>query len=581
MLRREFIRGLSLLPMTGCLSRFVNSICPDNLCETMGDFDPNRWRYMQINFYGGPSRWVFDNPLKPNATDRFYSHPMIGTRFATPKEGSDELAKVIYETYHTNGYDMPVLWSNKLPSSQGVETVQASMLLNNCIIVRGCHMGIDGHPLNNRRLITPVHGKPSVNGLIADRSKALIPSVSIASSVDERAAGAFLSKTGANQTLIPSNERSYFDFLFGPFIDSSEQFESKDVQELLMRKALSEFDKSASGKNQKLRSDYKALMKKQVDILGERYSTRVAVYQNLIDRTIRSTQLAGVTDRTIPCLSESSLKKGVANLEMNVFFDRNFFHVSNDLRSVLQTAQINGLAQMFAMSEHLLIENLSDTILIHPYSLGNLSTHTNLPVDNTQRIFHSNAGESYFKIKNTKLARKQQFYSYGMDSHFIGTVPNLLYTTVYFSSLTACLIELTMQLRKKKAGQTTLYDRCLIHITSEFDREPRPDLAGSEHGWNGHVSSFFSGAIEKLHVLGNIQANSKAGESFFQDNKTWGYGAPIESLGNRPLVYGNIISSLSQVLGIPTPTPNDNAIFAYQNSKIKPLISRAVNVESS
>lgn len=441
-------------------------------------------------------------------------------------------------------------------------------------------MGIDGHPLNNRKLIAPVLGKPSLNGLIADLSKSPIPSVAITSSIDERAAGAFNSKAGSSQIIIPSNEESYFDFLFTPFADTNKQFESSDIQDQLMSKALSDFDKNASSQNRKRRQDYKNLMKRQIDLLAEQYSSRVAVYQDLIHRTITSTPLIGVTDQAIPCLSEASLKKGAINSEMNLFFDKNFFHISNDLRLALSSARIPALAQMFAMSEHLLTQNLTDTILLHPYSLSDLSAKMTLPLDCTERIFNGEAGQSTFKVKRELFNNEAKPYSYGMDSHFIGAVPNLVYTSVYFASLTACLIELTTQLKKKKAGSTNLYDRTIIHLTSEFDREPRPDLAGSEHGWNGHVSSFFSGSIEKLHVLGNIYANSTNGESFFQGNKTWGYGAPIKALRNRPIVYGNITSSLSQILGVPTPTPNDNAIFAYQSNKITPLIPQGVNIDS-
>jgi hypothetical protein len=82
----------------------------------------------------------------------------------------------------------------------------------------------------------------------------------------------------------------------------------------------------------------------------------------------------------------------------------------------------------------------------------------------------------------------------------------------------------------------------VIHVASEFSRSARVDGSGSDHAFEGAVTSVWSGAIQKPIVLGNIRQNasvSTARDPVYAG--TWGGAAPV-TLGSTsgPLGIGNV-----------------------------------------
>ncbi|MCR9205370.1 MAG: hypothetical protein NXH75_12380, partial [Halobacteriovoraceae bacterium] len=125
------------------------------------------------------------------------------------------------------------------------------------------------------------------------------------------------------------------------------------------------------------------------------------------------------------------------------------------------------------------------------------------------------------------------------------------------------------------------YSETLSHIASEFEREPRPDQLGSEHGFNGQVNTFLSGSIEDFKIIGNIfDTNRGETEATFRNIGTWGEGAPLRHLNGRPLVYGNIASSICQVMGVESPTPKDHSLLKVWNGKIRTHTDELENIIS-
>ncbi|MBT5095434.1 MAG: DUF1501 domain-containing protein, partial [Halobacteriovoraceae bacterium] len=132
------------------------------------------------------------------------------------------------------------------------------------------------------------------------------------------------------------------------------------------------------------------------------------------------------------------------------------------------------------------------------------------------------------------------------------------------------------QLKKAK-----IFDDTLIHVTTEFEREPAETDSGTHHGVTGHSSTLICGKIEGPQVIGNIYDISHDPNDVTPSCGTWGKGAPVAELDHNEIVYGNIASSICKILGISSPTPASKSLVRIDpnSKKITPLISKAKNVK--
>src|SRR5690606_29840045 len=87
------------------------------------------------------------------------------------------------------------------------------------------------------------------------------------------------------------------------------------------------------------------------------------------------------------------------------------------------------------------------------------------------------------------------------DSHGTGSMAqNHIFSSMY-RGLSAGLLELIQVLKSNG-----LFEDSLIQIVGDFGRSPRADGSGSDHGFNGMVSSLYSGAFSGgAKIIGNIR----------------------------------------------------------------------------
>lgn len=533
--RRDLIK---LAILSSCFStKSIFSYTPNTSYHT-------NLKYVHLNIAGGPCRWLFDNPIAPAKNSKFDSHPMIVNKFANNGKEAN-FSKMIYERTKVQDFYMPKFWDMDLYTSGGKR--KASELLDNCLIVRGVHMGIDGHSLNNRRLLSPVPGKPNLTGLIASNSDKVFPSVNLVadSGVAGVAGGTFYSDKNATQVDVPQNHENPFQFLMNPFVSIKEQ-------NILFSKIENEY------------GELKDILKLDFAKLKKRYQTLKSIYEKNILDSIRSLDIEGLSDRSIKGLSSEKISLGNVKKELS-YYANNEVHIGNkDFRSVLKTSLIENLGNEFAITQILIENDLISTLTLNINTLTHLYYEDSFESESFERVIQG-VKDTFFKVNNLKKYEKSvdRTHEFQLDSHDTGLLTNMFLSTYFYRGISSCLLEMKRQLQKSNKWKEVIF-----HLASEFDRDPRPDGSGSEHGWNGHISSFFGGAIEGLQVVGNVEISSRD-NSYYTNNGTWGQGAKVKDLDNRFLVYGNIISGLSSFFGVNTPTPNDNPLFTRKAGKLK------------
>lgn len=549
----------------------------ENLCSlglgTCPSQNSGLENYLLFHLAGAPPRWLFDSPLKPFSDSKFVSNPMIVTSFADKNFSSSEDIEFIYQLTQVGDYQMPHLWSLPVAEKLGKDR-KLSELLQNALIIRGCRMGVDGHSINARRIAAPNPNGPSIAGLLSDRSSKELSAIGMSGShYPEHVTplGAYRSQNSNSLILISKRSTNYFNDLFQNFLGSENNSTAEDevIESILSKKNILRPEAKRS------RDQVRRLLKRDLNVLKEQYGETLNKYQTIISEAQKRRDLKGLTDRPLPGLELERIQKNKFD-NASFFLMDDYFLSDKDLRDSLLTIELKGLAQQMALTEILLVNGLSQTISIDFASPTRLDLKKGIPVD-----FYDEKKKTFSLKTRLEDIKEGKPKSYTFDSHNSGLIPHHLFTGIFYYVFTNCLIEFTDALKRKKLGDgKSLYQKTLIHLSSEFGREPRPDMMGSEHGFNGQLNTFLSGSIPKLKVIGNIRDNNKGTPATYRNIGTWGEGAPLKFLNGRDVVYGNIASSISALMGIPSPTPKDGPLLKLENGQVKTLLDECENVLS-
>lgn len=547
----------------------------DSLCSISSRFCSNQSNhldnYVLLHLAGAPARWFFDSPIQPTKEHKRVANNMIVNSFSDSSFASSKDISFSYQTTNAFGYEMPLMWEYPIDSSIG-KNGELKQLLKNAHIVRGCRMGVDGHSINARKIVAPNPNLPSITGLISDRSEKAIAAIGMSGShypAHVTPLGGYRSEKTNSIFLIDKYSYSYFDDLFHSFLNAANSSKSNDEMIDLLLSQNSTLRESTHKKRNQARD----LLKKNLNLLKEQYTERLNKYKIIIKNSSSRRDLKGLTDKRIPGFERERLNENDNQDNLNLFVLDDFFMGDSDLRDSLKSVDFLGLAQQFALTEFLLVNNLSSTICV------DVPSPTNLNLINGYSIDHYDDKTNKLSTK-TPLAKfhDAKAKSFTFDSHSSGLIAHHLFGTTFYYVFANCLTELTESLKASKIENQSVFDKTLIHISSEFDREPRPDMMGSEHGYNGQLNTFLSGAIKEFKIVGNIYDTNKGTPATYYDIGTWGEGAPMKFISDRPIVYGNIASSIASIMGVPTPTPNDRPLMNLKGGEIKFLTDELKNV---
>ena len=493
---------------------------------------------------GGLPRYYWDLPITPNQETAIYN-PMVTNRFR--RNGSE--VEAFYSSTKVGDYYMPHMWSGNMPTTAGVSSMKN--LAQNMLIMRGLDLQIDSHDIDRGRQMAPVSGGVSLTGLIADKAKSPIPAIG---------------RNGGGATYRGERGIAYVDMAgtnplsaaMAPFVPNSSMasLNNGDIEKAI-DSALQRMSAFSSDKSRYLPSTFatrfnaKKLMMREFSNLQGSYTTLVNKYKGLINRSFDATgslSLTGVDDLTIP--GTPGTAAAALRMEENEYF------TGSDLRTITDAlTTIPELAEGMAVAEYMITQGLSSSVnVLASGSINNM-------------IYQQS-----YNPATKSIVRTNGRVNHTTDVHFMGAHAGIVTFSRYYRAVSACLNELILQLSSVSAGNgQSLFDRTVISVTSEFNRIPRMDGSGADHGWRGSNYTLISGMIPQFTVVGNIMANK-------ENRGTWGDAAPIEELGGREAILGNAASTVAALTEVSSPTPNDQSFVYKENGKMKLSIRPLKNV---
>lgn len=530
--------------------------------------------YVQFNLYGAPSRWFFDQVLRPQDSDAFLPAAGMYNRIFEPNATA---ATGSYHDVKIRGFNMPHLWAYDVAAAGGGTRPMAD-LMSHMLIIRGCDMRTNGHPLANFQQVCPSSFGPSITGLVADASDRTIPAICVGRAP---AADAYRAPGGTSLVSIPYDHPDYVSFLLEPFSRAGENVEEAAN---LAADALAEDLSRANPGLAPLYGDQRRaqkMLKESFAKFAHSFGPLVAKYDDLFHRSLHLSPVAGVTDQPIPGARfpfTSQFRYDPQAALAAFHLDRKIL-CGEDLRDIFLRARCNYLAKQFAIAEFALTERLSSSILLTSpdpleqanYILTDLDPFEYVRIDQLREEFDQAAGISTYHAgeKGTQRAGYKLLH----DSHETGWLMNTLSCTMFFRGFSSCLAELIDRL-KATPGQRggNLFEETVLHVASEFDRYPKSSGARYSHSPRAHVTSFFSGLIQEPAILGNIKVGNKS-----RPGGTMGFAAPVAELGGAVSMQ-HISSTVSEMVGVAKIDPGARSLVHVNGSRLELAIAPGRNV---
>lgn len=553
--RRDLLKSsgsIAAAPVLGNILSFLSSavvqfLAQDVLAQTEG-YSPAP--YIYFHQHGAPARWMTDLLLTPHGATNFVSSTGVATRFLYDS-GTGSLNDSTYDSSFTShGLFLPPIWQYSLPKNGGGSRAQTDYLAN-ALFIRGCNMLQDGHVNNATKMIRPLAGNPSVDGLNAVKGNTIMPLVAAGSS--------FLPNSEGPGGILPirlqwSPNFNMIKSIMGPFFRSEQSkhllFSDSTIDAALSKATLaidqnvlghtSAFERVRKDKNNAAR-----LLKSMAMDLDQVWLSLSAKYQALVAEAILP--LGGkLYPDGLPFLSNYPILVDQANAKR--------FDISSsagvvsltpgfDARQLFDAqTSIDGLSNLFALTEFLVTQGLTTSMVV------SLSGFTGLN-------FNGHRFSSVF------------------DEHNTGGLPSLLLNAFYFRGFSSCLLELIdqMKLQKLTAGRS-YFDAAVIQVGSEFNRSPNAAGTTSDHGWQAASTTLISGKIKGPSVIGNIYAQAVNPTTQKIYPGTWGHAAPNKELAGKQIEAGHVANTVAKLLGAQGPSSlHASLVDMNQNTAVPKL----------
>lgn len=538
--RRDFLRqmakvtaGLGAGSVFGdhMLAPIFNQALAQSLHATTRDI-----YYLQISLAGGLPRWQFDLPLQPKLGEAF-SNPAssFGTRIEV---APGDNYRPVYTTIEREGYRVPPVWGMNAGGKD------YSALLKNALWIRGVDMEINSHSISNRRQNATNIGGYSISGAVADQAGRPIPAVlsGIPPASDGHRSSRGLSGVNFNSALA-----NPLTNLLAPYRDLNARVPATLPNWLKAREqAFAQFDSYAKQiglTNTTLADSYsnaEELIAKRVIDMASNFDAALKRYKDLI--------AAAVThDSYVDDFIPSNVRVLSGNIGYRV--DDQTSTTNAMLRDFIAPGRSEPIefAAGFATTELLFKAQLTSSMIL---------------------------GSNRF---NGIQVRPGTVMSISHDHHFVGRFAETYITTLYYRSLIACLSEFRDQLGPQ-------WEKTFVHVAGEWNRNPRDDGSGSDHGVIGSGASLYSGAIQGLAVVGNVR--TEAGISRYPG--TWGvagdfrfddkFGKAAAETEVRPLVLTDVTRTITAMLGVRDLVANGYPLMKLSGKMWVPVKAEAKNV---
>lgn len=494
---------------------------------------PRKWVDFRLD--GAPPRWVFDLFLTPyTATCPYVHNRQVGTKFVL--NGQNVAVDVEYKTVARHGINVPWVWQFPVPKAGGGTRPMAE-LLTYLLHVRGVNAANPAHGGAQALHYRPLGALQTITALSADHSTAPIPA--IYSSVSSYQFGSLAAKSPVRLGAANLIQELLTPFLAGASATYKNNAQTLKTYLTAANRALGNHAKANSPRQEVpilAQNSARELFERSFGDLTLTWDTLLAKYTDLVKRAFDPTvEMVGINDNPI----------GVSGTRDETHRVDSQIVTASDMRTLVQsTTNSPQVARAFALAEFVLVNNLSDSITI---GLGGISGIKVQTAASTSTMNHSN------------------------DEHFTGKMATLLLNTYWAKAQAACMLELIDRL--KAAG---MFGNTVMNISGEFNRRPRTSGIGADHGQEATTYSFYSGAIKGPYVVGNIRTELANQTEY---TGTWGYGAPITTMGGLTMDLASTAASIATMLRTPSPV-TARATFLKENDDgtIAPKIELAKNV---
>jgi hypothetical protein len=518
--RRQFIKqsGKAVAAaalMDGPISMLMDAITQGAIARAYAEStgsNPRNW--VDMRFYGAPPRWVYDLVLKTSAADdaNFVPGP-AGSQFANKyvPNGSGRYTSAVYSTVKIGDMRMPHLWTAQVPSPGG-HSRPMSDLLANFLCIRGIDTGSPGHIGSETLHYRPRGSSKSLPALVADASTS-----PIAAAYTNSPNFNFFSTASKGPLILTGN---FLTALTSPFQPSSSVTTVRQREQLinsyvrasrdaLNARALARHPDAALIKSSV--NSAQSMMSRALTSMNTQYAALQAKYTDLITRSLATT-VAGINDFPIGSVASAGSPRDFRHrVNSRIVEAADIRSLVNPQRNPSPTA-IPSMANSFAIAEFILLNGFSQSVSV------NLNEMTNL-LDGTTKS------------------------GYAFDEHVTGVLCSIYINSMYYLAHAACMLEFIDRMRA-----ANIWNDTVVAVGSEFNRSPKNDGSGADHGFRGASLQLYSGCIPGPMVLGNIAQD--ASPTIYKGS--WGSGALVPEL-SLPTDLGHMINTVASIVRVPPP----------------------------
>lgn len=499
--------------------------------------NPERF-YLNISFPGAPPRWNYDLFLDPYSAN---GNNITGNGgVATCFEGGSRYTEAVYKSVKVPGYNIhaPWIWGQQMPTSAGGWT-PIHKLMQHMLVIQGVNTEAPGHD-ESRNKMEQANGY-TVSGFLSDHI------YSPFNSVDLNSGYSFISKGGQNNTSVALNTANIVNTLMAKFNDS----------DLKIHKAL-DSDLQTAYKNTLDNLNYDAglrapstinikkthegaleLINSSLGDFAQIWQEKYGRYKSLLEKSFTDKgNFKGFLDKPVGATISQRDKKYQLNNNSGALA------YNPDLSTMAHAGFDSGrIASIFAVAEFLTENKLSSSLQARIFNA-------------TPNLAVSNGGN---------IAARALTH----DQHNVGVMISTLSNAIMYRGLSACLYEFIEQ--RKKSSKGYKFSDTVIRLSGDFNRSPRKDGTGSDHGFQGQVATIFSGKIKEPQIIGRIYKDALhtglVGASY---SGSWGVGAPVDiEAGPVTLTSGHVLSTISAMLGIPSPANNNISLVKVVNGSVE------------
>jgi hypothetical protein len=500
---------------------FLDGLVDGIVNKAVADEGRSKFKYIMIQNYAAPPRWMFDLFLAPYG-GTIVANASVGSELVASGSGANRrYTGTTYKTHDVKGIKAPVIWTHNVGDGSG-SARPLSDLMDNMLVLQGIDALNPGHSIAAAMLNRPLTNK-SLDGLLADSADLPFGGLGFNTFFQD-----FKSKTGHTLKRFANND-DVAKILPEAFVTGDIDIHKKYKAEIdratdKLNRSIATTDLQGEKLEKTLQST-KTLMKSEILKIQRDLPALIKKYETIISKTID-------LSKNLPGLS--NLPVGATGQSYNVNRTVSAF---GDLRDGLNGMEANFLAKKFALVEYVITNNLTASSALNVDAM----------------VYTLKRGASSNAVRT----------GISSDQHGISTLASVFFTSMFYRVSGACILGLVDGLKATSYGASNMFDYTVIRQSGEFGRHPRdtPNNTGSDHSPWSNSNMIISGMIKGPIIAGQIRSD---GASAGYRKGSWGAGGLLKH--GVPATTGHVVSTIAAMLEIPSPSENNPSLIVKNSN---------------